>query len=146
MVRFRPNPHLFGKVIIFHYLCDMFKNTNKQGNWGLGAAIAYFTEKGYTVCVPLTDSQEYDLIVDIDNKIYRVQVKSTTYKGKKGSYKISLTTKGGNRSFNTIKHFNGELVDYIFAITKDGDKYFIPTSCATKSTISLGKKYEIFKV
>ena len=41
-----------------------FSNSKKQGDWGLGRAIAYFTLKEYTVSVPLTESQDYDLIVD----------------------------------------------------------------------------------
>ncbi len=40
-------------------------NTNKQkGNTGLGIAIAYYTSNGYTVSIPLNDTQDYDLIVD----------------------------------------------------------------------------------
>jgi hypothetical protein len=36
------------------------ENSNKQGNVGLAEAIAYFTRFGYTVSIPLTDSQKYD--------------------------------------------------------------------------------------
>lgn len=31
-------------------------NTKEKGNLGLGQAIAYFTLKGHTVSIPLTDS------------------------------------------------------------------------------------------
>ena len=37
------------------------KNSKKQGDIGLGIAIGWFATQGYTVCVPLTDSQDYDL-------------------------------------------------------------------------------------
>jgi hypothetical protein len=40
------------------------KNTKKQGDVGL--AIGWFTSQGHTVCVHLTDSQDYDLVVEID--------------------------------------------------------------------------------
>ena len=30
----------------------------------MGIAIGYFVAQGYTVSVPLTDSQDYDLIID----------------------------------------------------------------------------------
>jgi HJR/Mrr/RecB family endonuclease len=55
-------------------------NTKKQGDVGLGQAIAWFTRNSYTVSLPLTDSQDYDLIVDKDNVLYRVQVKTTSNK------------------------------------------------------------------
>ena len=39
--------------------------TNKQkGNSGLGIAIAYFSINGYTVLIPLNDTQDYDLVVE----------------------------------------------------------------------------------
>lgn len=39
-------------------------NSKKQGDIGMCYAMAYFSKMGYTVSVPVTDSQEYDLIVD----------------------------------------------------------------------------------
>ena len=39
--------------------------TNKEkGNTSLGVAIAYYSSNGYTVSIPLNDTQDYDLIVD----------------------------------------------------------------------------------
>ncbi len=112
------------------------KNTKKQGDIGLGAAIAYFTMKGYTVAIPLTDSQQYDLIVDIDGKLSRVQVKTTRFKGR-GSYEISLSIKGGNRSSTGKLHrFDRSQVDHLFVLTEDGGSYFIPTS-AIENTCAL---------
>ena len=63
-------------------------NTKKQGDIGLGQAIGYFTSLGFTVSVPLTDSQEYDLIVDNGFSLNRVQVKRCTYK-RKGNYVLN---------------------------------------------------------
>jgi hypothetical protein len=39
-------------------------NSKKQGYLGLGVAIGWFCQNGYVVNIPLTDSQEYDLVVD----------------------------------------------------------------------------------
>ena len=39
-------------------------NSNLKGNIALGQAIAYFTQQGYVVNIPLNDSQWYDLIID----------------------------------------------------------------------------------
>ena len=44
--------------------------TNKHiGNAALGTAIGYFTNEGHTVSIPLTDTQDYDLLVDIKGVI-----------------------------------------------------------------------------
>lgn len=123
------------------------KNSKIQGNVGVGSAIAYFTEKGYGVSIPLTDSLDYDLIVDKDGTIDRVQVKTTSYKSKYGIYTINLSVKGGNQSFNTIKKFDNTKVDSLFVLTEDNEKYFIPSkSIDAKGNLNLGQKYSQYKI
>lgn len=39
-------------------------------------AIAYFSTNGYTVSIPLNDTQDYDLVVEKDNILQTVQVKA----------------------------------------------------------------------
>lgn len=51
----------------------MIDITNKQrGNCGLGIAIGYFSTNDYIVSIPLNDTQDYDLIIDKDNKLKSV--------------------------------------------------------------------------
>ena len=49
------------------------KNSRKQGDVGLGRAIAYFTSEGFTVCLPLTDNQDYDLVVEKENGLKKIE-------------------------------------------------------------------------
>ena len=123
------------------------KNSKKQGDVGLGLAIAFFASKGWTVSIPLTDSQSYDLLID-DGKISRVQVKTTTQKGKAaGTYVVELRTLGGNQSFHTVKKFSPESVDFLFVVTDDGSKYFIPSSSiAARSMLTIGEYSKEFQV
>lgn len=125
----------------------MIDRTNKQrGNCGLGIAIAYFTTNGYIVSVPLNDTQDYDLIVDKNNKIKSVQVKYTTCKTKYGKYQVALKSCGGTRgkTYKTVIETN---VDYLFIVTDNLDMYFIPVNeVKNKSTLNLCDKYNRFKV
>jgi len=79
---------------------DMFKNSKKQGDAGLGQAIAYFTMKGYDVALPLTDSADWDMIVEIDGELKRVQVKTSKQLSKTGIMMFNANVNGGNMSFN----------------------------------------------
>lgn len=119
----------------------LFKNTKKQGDMGLGVAINYFTSQGYTVGVPLTDSQDYDLMIDDGNRLSRVQVKTCSYKRR--SYEVNLSIKGGNRtSKGTLKRFDGTRCDYVFIVTITNEKYLIPCSdLAVECNLVLGPKY-----
>jgi len=117
------------------------KNTKKQGDVGL--ALAWFAEHGHTVCIPLTDSQDYDLVVDFDGKLSRVQVRTTTYK-RRNTYSINLKIAGGNKSgTGKIKWFNPQAVDFVFVVTEEGTKYLIPTSeIRSKGVLNLSRKYD----
>lgn len=122
-------------------------NTNKEkGNTGLGIAIAYYTSNGYIVSIPLNDTQDYDLIVDKDNRIYKVQVKATSCKTKYGSYQVALKSCGGTKgcTYKTILNTN---IDEIFIVTDNLDIYIIPIDKVENySTLNLCDKYSMFKV
>lgn len=120
-------------------------NTKKQGDVGVGMAIAHFVAFGITVSIPLTDSQDYDIVIDLDG-LKKVQVKTTTYI-RKGEYEVMLKTCGGNKTGSSIKTFCGKSLDYLFILTESGNKYLIPTNIETpKHSLRLGKKYDIYKV
>lgn len=126
------------------------KNTKKQGDVGVGVAIGLFASRGYTVCIPLSDSQEYDLIVDIDGKLCRVQVKTSRGRSRwsKG-FEVQLRTNGGNQSWSGVsKKFDRSKVDYLFILTADGDQYLIPSEYVKgASSITVGNEnYEEFLV
>ena len=123
-----------------------FKTNKEKGNSGLGMAIAYFTTNGYTVSIPLNDTQDYDLIVEKENSLQRVQVKATGCIGKGKNYQVALKSCGGTkgRTYKTIVNTNIEL---IFILTEDKDMYLIPKEdIDNKSTLSLCNKYEKYKV
>lgn len=126
------------------------KNTKQQGNIGLGVAIQYFTQKIYTVSLPLNDSQDYDLIVeDRDGTLKKVQVKTTTQITEYGTYSVNLRVLGGNSKQNYVhKTANEVLYDWLFILCDNGDRYLIPKEVIKeiKSIITVGKLYQEYKI
>ena len=128
-------------------LLHPYINSKQRGDAGLGIAIGYFASKGFTVLLPLTDSQDYDLVIDTDNGLKKVQVKTTIHKS--GNYfRVELRTKGGNKSGDgIIKTIDKNSVDFVFIVTECGTKYLIPTDILNGMTnISLGEQYKNFLV
>lgn len=125
----------------------MIDMTNKQrGNCGLGIAIGYFSTNGYTVSIPLNDTQDYDLLIDRNNEIKRVQVKYTSCKTKYGNYQVALKSCGGTKG-TTYKTVIDTNVDYVFIATDKLDMYLIPKSeINNKSTLNLCDKYKKYKI
>ena len=126
----------------------MYINTKKQGDAGLGHAIAYFTKIGLTVAIPLTDSQDYDLIIELDGCLKKVQVKTGTAYSNNGKVPIIYAAvSGGNKSgtFKSkgIKDQDWDLI-YCWHIAEN-KKYLIPKDkLLTNGQINLGEKYAEF--
>ena len=129
---------------------DMWSDSykSKQGNIGLGQAIAYYTLNGIPVIIPINDTQKYDLVIDKNNILYRVSIKTTQYKAKSGNYAVQLKNSGGGSNGSIIRNFDNKSCDILFIYTKSGDIYEIPSKNITaKSSIVLNENiYGKYKV
>jgi len=128
------------------------RNSKKQGDIGVGLAIAWCAKRGYTVCIPLTDSQEYDLVIEMPEGLKRFQVKTTRHIARRlphhnGAYSADLRTKGTNRGQTvTTKRLDVTQVDYVFIVTDANDIYLIPSSeLKGLSKVQLGAHYQQYK-
>lgn len=102
-------------------------------------AIAYFGSNGYTVSIPLNDTQDYDLVVDFDGELKKIQVKASGYKQNNDSFQIQLRTVSGTtrQPYKTVKDTN---IDYLFCLCGDGTMYLIPRNeIINKTTLNLIK-------
>ena len=126
----------------------MFRNSKKQGDAGLGQAIAYFTLNGHDVALPLTDSADWDMIVEINGSLKRVQVKTSSQLSKSGVMKFNANVNGGNMWSQTKKTIQQQSWDLLFLhhlIT--GKQALIPKEelSSTGGQVNLGgKKYNEF--
>ena len=110
-------------------------NTHSKGNIGLGRAIKHFTSQGLVVSIPLTDSQPYDLVVDKDGSLLKVQVKYTT------SNEVGLRTIDSSQARIKVTKFDNTKVDILFIATHDGiDIELDAKQIECKSSLSI-KKY-----
>jgi PD-(D/E)XK endonuclease len=122
-------------------------------NAATARATAWFMERGYTVCVPVEPTL-YDLVVDSDEGLVRVQVKSTISRDRNGRWVVRIHrmaydssakhTSSGARA--RCVYAPGE-IDFFFIVTAAGDNYLIPLA-VTKgaAALTLDSKYAAFKV
>lgn len=124
----------------------IFSSNKDKGNSGLGIAIAYYSTNGYTVSIPLNDIQDYDLIVDKENVLKKVQVKATSCRTKYDKYQVALKSCGGTKgkTYKTIVDTN---INELFVVTDAIDIFIIPIEIIkNKSTLNLCEKYEKYKI
>lgn len=99
----------------------MLSNKDK-GRIGLVTAIYYYSLKGYTISLPLNDTQWYDLIIEKDGKLETVQCKNTGTEDGVIDFRSTGGTKG--KEYDNI--LNHPELDYLFCLDKDMNKFHIP--------------------
>lgn len=98
--------------------------TRKQtGRIGLSMAINYFTIQGYTVSLPMNDTQWYDLIIEKDGIFETVQCKATETEDDSIDFRSTGGTKG--KEYDNIQNYRDKLT-YIFCVNKDRNMWLIP--------------------
>lgn len=113
---------------------------SRQGNFGLGKAIGFYTSQGWIVCIPLNDTQGFDLIVEKHGCIKRVQVKTTAYKKNTDNYYVNLASSKAHDS-----RFDKYSCDVLFIVTIDEKMYEIPSEIINNThQLALTDKYNIF--
>ena len=116
------------------------KSNKEKGKAGLAIAIGYYGSIGYTVSVPLNDTQDYDIIEDDGNKLNKVQVRCTGCLNNYGGYSVSVRSCGGTKgkSYSHVKDTN---IDILFVVCVNGWMFEIPKEMITQSsTINLYKE------
>ena len=108
----------------------------------------WFASKGAHVYVPVGHSPDSDFVVELGERLLRVQVKTCTF-FRNGRWGVSICTRGGNQSWNRIvKRFDPLRCDYLFVVVADGRRWCIPASALTGGIQILlgGPKYAEFEV
>ena len=99
----------------------IFETNQDKGRAGMSMAIAYFGANGYTVSIPLNDTQWYDLIVEKNGVFSTVQCKATG----SADNTISLRSTGGTKGTDYDNVLNHP-VDFLFCLDKEMHMYVIP--------------------
>lgn len=123
--------------------------TKQKGDVAMGRAIAHFLVHDYEVCLPIGDKRDYNLIVEKDGKLARVQVKYAGWYTANRSHRVVLRVMGGNQSFHTAKHYAPNAFEWLFVHTAEGNSYLLPWEgdIITKAVLSIESvKYDGFKV
>lgn len=120
----------------------------------LGIAMGWFAERGYVVSIP-TAPTTYDLIVDSDEGLKKVQVKScSTRKNRNGRSTVGIahlkysterrSNSGGKRAVAAYER--GEL-DIFFIVTESSGNFLIPLDLVIgRKCLVLDEKYAKYKI
>jgi len=101
----------------------------------------------------LGHSPDADLVAEMDGRLLRVQVKTSTLRSRRRTrtdrWDVSLATNGGNQSWSGIaKTFDPSRFDRLFVLTGGGRRWLIPAEAieSTHGLIVGGPKYSEFEI
>lgn len=97
-------------------------NKKQLGRIGLSMAINYFTINGYTVSIPMNDTQWYDLIIEKNGIFQTVQCKATGTEDGTIDFRSTGGTKG--KEYDNI--LNHSELTWLFCVNKDLSSWLIP--------------------
>lgn len=105
-----------------------------KGNLTELQCLAAFVEKECAVSIPYGDNSKYDFIAEIDKKLYKIQVKTSSLKDE-GVIQFSCRCTHVNCSGVKNERYEPEDVDF-FATYWDGHCYIVPRSeCSAQKTL-----------
>jgi hypothetical protein len=111
------------------------RTTQRKGDIAVSQAIARFTKMGYDVSLPITESASYDLIVDVNAKLIKVQVRYSSVK------EISLRRIHSNSKGYVVKKTKPRAYDWLYIFKSTGEEYLIKKCLSNRNTITPGLEY-----
>lgn len=113
------------------------RTTQHKGDIATTRAIATFTQKGYDVSLPITESAAYDLVVDDGKGLHRVQVKFTTGK------QVDLRRIHSNSNGYVVRKTKADDYDWLYIFRVSGEQYLVQECLSGRSSVNLNDKYRI---
>lgn len=126
---------LFVKLYII--IMEEVLSTKAKGNLTELQCITAFYELGYQVSIPYGENSRYDFIADIEGKLIRVQVKTSSLrKDTEGAIKFATRSTRINATQNISHSYTKNEIDY-FATYWEGQCYLVPISetASTEKTL-----------
>lgn len=100
-------------------------NTKLKGDIGEQTALLFALKRGWGVSKPVGDRLPYDLIFDINNSLYRIQVKCAWYDEKSGNYLCDNRRTKTNRKEMKRDFYQKNDFDFCLVYIEDKDVFYI---------------------
>lgn len=109
-------------------------NSKQLGNITEVSVILEFLKLGYNVLIPYGDCERYDCVVDINGKLYKIQIKTSKEEDGKIVFNTASTHYSDGKCIHTS--YTKQDIDY-FATFYKNKCYLIPVEEAGNRTTSL---------
>ena len=112
-------------------------NPNEKGKVTESLILSYVLQLGYSVSIPFGDKDKYDQIWDINNKLLRIQIKTSRLNRQEKNPDQNVSIRFNCKSIinGQTKKYSKEDIDY-FATYWGGKVYMVPVEeCSVEKTL-----------
>ena len=108
--------------------------TKQKGNLTELQCLSAFCSFGCGVSIPYVDNAKYDFIADVDGKLLKIQVKTSSQKDENAIHFSCRSTHLNCKGVSNVRYTDNE-IDF-FATYWDNQCYLIPVNeCSTEKTL-----------
>ncbi len=97
----------------------VMRTTQRKGDYAVTKAIAGFTALGMDVSLPITESAAYDIVVDDNGRIRRVQVRYSS------DVDVELRRIHSNSDGYVVKKTKKDAYDWLYILKSDGQEFLV---------------------
>jgi hypothetical protein len=115
------------------------RTTQRKGDIATTQCISTFTKLGYDVLLPITESAPYDLVVDVDNKLIRVQVKYSS------NSEVDLRNIHSNSKGYVIKKAKENIYDWLYVLMSSGEEFLVKECLSNRRSITFHNNQYLLK-
>jgi hypothetical protein len=113
------------------------RTTQRKGDIAVTRAILTFTEMGFDVALPITESAAYDILVDDGDAVHRVQVRYST------GIVVELRRVHSNSKGYVVKKTKPKVYDWLFVYSPPNGQYLIKECLSNRRSINLNDSFKI---
>jgi hypothetical protein len=111
------------------------RTTQRKGDTAVANAISYFTSIGMDVSIPLTESAAYDIVVDNNHNMKRVQVRFSN------SIDVELRRIHSNSKGYVINKTKVNAYDWLYVLSSTNKAYLFKKCFDGRRSIRLKDEY-----
>lgn len=113
------------------------RTTQRKGDGAVAQAIASFTRRGWDVSIPLTESAAYDLVVDDEGQLQRVQCKYVTGR------QVDLRRIHSNSGGFVVKRCAVDAYDWLYVLNAAGQEFLVKQCLSGRRSYNPGPEHAL---
>ncbi len=112
-------------------------NTKERGDLTEAIAVAELKRRGYTVSVPVGETARYDILLDAEDEILRIQCKTAWMLDEDRMVFKTCSTDYNASGHHANRDYEDEIDAFLVRLPKDDTLYFVPIEDAPSREMTI---------